>query len=105
MACRATRVVDGRSKNEGPPVVGERQVDVAMEGVKIIVVHELLHTEPPKRCRTQVEGRVEFECELEVRRLDDLKKEPSWVSRQKGSDHFSQLDLFNCGLANAMARA
>ncbi|PPS13126.1 hypothetical protein GOBAR_AA07519 [Gossypium barbadense] len=35
----------GRSRNEGLPVVGGRQVDVVMECVKIIVIHELLHIE------------------------------------------------------------
>ncbi|PPS18007.1 hypothetical protein GOBAR_AA02582 [Gossypium barbadense] len=84
-----TRVVGGRSRNEGPPAVGGRQVDVAMEGVKIIIV----------------EDRAEFECELKVCRLDDLEKEAPWVSRQKGSDRVSQLDLFKCDLVNATARS
>ncbi|PPS12602.1 hypothetical protein GOBAR_AA08045 [Gossypium barbadense] len=41
-----------------------------------------------------MEGRAEFECELEVHQLDDLEKEPPWVNRQKGSYRVSQLDLF-----------
>ncbi|PPS10003.1 hypothetical protein GOBAR_AA10639 [Gossypium barbadense] len=40
------RVIGGRSRNEGPLAVGGRKVDVVMEGVKIIFVHELLRIEP-----------------------------------------------------------
>ncbi|PPR84454.1 hypothetical protein GOBAR_AA36257 [Gossypium barbadense] len=57
-----------------------------------------------KRSRTQMEGQAEFECEHKVRRLDDLEKEAPWVSRLKGSDRVSQLDLFKCGPVNAVAR-
>ncbi|PPR95140.1 hypothetical protein GOBAR_AA25532 [Gossypium barbadense] len=85
-----------------------------MEGVKIIVIHELLCIEPQSDAELRiielchddlkVKGRAEFECELEVRRLDGLEKEAPWVSRQKGSDHVSQLDFFKCGPVNSTAR-
>ncbi|PPS16038.1 hypothetical protein GOBAR_AA04543 [Gossypium barbadense] len=49
----------------------------------------------------KMERQAEFQCELEIRRLDDLKEEPPQVSCQEGSDRVSQLNLFKCGPVNA----
>ncbi|PPS16626.1 hypothetical protein GOBAR_AA03949 [Gossypium barbadense] len=49
-----------------------------------------------------MEGRAKFRCELEVCRLDDLKEEPPRFSRQEGSDHVSNLNLFKNGCLISM---
>ncbi|PPR88271.1 hypothetical protein GOBAR_AA32418 [Gossypium barbadense] len=44
-----------------------------------------------------MERRAEFQCELEIRRLDYLKEKPLRVSCQEASDRVSQLNLFKNG--------
>ncbi|PPS15919.1 hypothetical protein GOBAR_AA04653 [Gossypium barbadense] len=72
---RAARIIGGRGKDETTKTELDRSriVEVGHDGLKM-------------------ECRAEFQYELEILRLDNLKEEPPRVIRQEGSDRVSQIE-------------